>query len=124
MDDQTRERRLARRPVRRPELAPEGQRDTLFGKLLVDTGGGEGLENGYFSRQLSDALKHAQKLRHSVDLVISTHSVTKIRWTHTLGYIEGGAEIRLALVCKSDSSEETHPRALLRQVSTCVFELT
>ena len=48
VDDQTGEGRFAGRPVRRPELAAEGEGDALFRELLVDAGGGEGLENGYF----------------------------------------------------------------------------
>ena len=35
MDDQPGKGRLARRPVRRPETATEGERDTFLGELLV-----------------------------------------------------------------------------------------
>ena len=42
VDDQPGQRGLARRPVRRPEAVPEGQRDALLGELLVDAGCSEG----------------------------------------------------------------------------------
>ena len=55
--DQAGEGGFASRPVRRPELAPEGQGNALLRKFLVDTGLCEGLENIHIPVTPRDAVR-------------------------------------------------------------------
>lgn len=46
MHEQTRQRRLARRPVRCPEAVTARERDTFLGELLIDARTRKGLQMG------------------------------------------------------------------------------
>ena len=109
VDDQTGEGRFTGRPVRRPELAAEGEGDAFLRELLVDTGGGEGLENGYFFTTISTG--------GGIRTMVTTFCRSRSQYTdgHGMGQTYAGVRreqegnmVRFASLSRNDRLTQEH----------------